>query len=225
MSCCGAGHRTGPSPEYRIRPHRIRPQLAHRPMAMSPEALESMKFSDYLKGIQDGHPAYVNTSSMPRKAEQFQGRPAGLLTRMIGAGVDVALVYVLVTLLDVSLRILDLVATPFVTVPIPPPAILVGIGFVIFWGYTTWSWSSLGRSLGDHVMGIRIETEDGASPGTKRAAVRSLAFIAFPPGLLWVPFSGRARSLQDLLVRTDVRYDWVTRVPPSSGAGSGSPSS
>jgi len=184
-----------------------------------------MNFSDYLKGLRDGHPAYVDASSMPAKAKRFQGRPAGLLTRIIGAGVDVGLVYVLVILLDVSLRVLDLVATPFVTVPIPPPAILVVIGFVIFWVYTTWSWSSLGRSLGDHVMGIRVVHEDGTSPGMKRAALRSLAFIAFPPGLLWVPFSRQGRSVQDLLVRTDVRYDWVTRVPPPSAAGSGSPSS
>lgn len=174
-----------------------------------------MRFNEYLQALRDGQSVGPDDTTIPRQAERFQGRPAGLLTRILGSAIDTVVVYLLVTGLDLSLRALDLVATPFFNLPAPTPPVLLGLGFVIFWGYSTWAWSSLGRTLGDHVMGIRVMTSQGAGLGAGRAALRALAVLAFPPGVLSIPFSTQGRSLQDMLVGTRVHYDWVTRVPPS----------
>jgi len=179
-----------------------------------------MKFSEYLQQVKAGGPRYLEETSIPHQAERYQGRPAGLVSRIIGSAVDAALVYVVVTALDLALRTLDLVATPFINMPLPTPGILLVVAFAIFWAYSTWAWSSLGRTLGDHVMGLRVVAEDGTSPRIKQAALRSLLVIAFPLGVLWVPFSRRRRSVQDALVRTQVLYDWVTAIPGSTTTGS-----
>jgi uncharacterized RDD family membrane protein YckC len=175
-----------------------------------------MNFSQYRQRAQEGLPLHLDSSRVPRRARGFQGQPAGFITRLVASCLDVALVYVLVTAFDLSLRILDLVGTPFVTVPIPSPQLLIGIGFVAFWAYCTWAWTSLGRTLGGHVMGLRVANASGGGLGAKRAGLRAVAIMAFPPGLLWVPFSRRGHSLQDSLLATQVIYDWSNQIPDST---------
>ena len=46
------------------------------------------------------------------------------------------------------------------------------------------------------------------------ALVRAVCYVIFPMGLLWVLVSGHNRSLQDLVVRTSVIYDWDVRPLP-----------
>jgi hypothetical protein len=41
--------------------------------------------------------------------------------------------------------------------------------------------------------------------------VRAALYAIFPIGLLWVLGSGQNRSLQDLVLRTSVIYDWELR--------------
>ena len=40
------------------------------------------------------------------------------------------------------------------------------------------------------------------------ALARGAFYVIFPIGLLWVLVSGQNRSLQDLVLRTSVIYDW-----------------
>ena len=40
------------------------------------------------------------------------------------------------------------------------------------------------------------------------ALARAAFYVIFPIGLLWVLVSGQNRSLQDLVLRTSVIYDW-----------------
>jgi uncharacterized RDD family membrane protein YckC len=44
--------------------------------------------------------------------------------------------------------------------------------------------------------------------------VRAVLYVIFPIGLFWVLISGHNRSLQDLVVRTSVIYDWDVRPLP-----------
>ena len=120
---------------------------------------------------------------------------------------------------ELALRTLDVVATPWFNIPIPTAQTFAGFGVVGLWAYATWAWAYLGRTFGDHLMGVRVVDLQGDRLGVKRAALRSLACVAFPFGMLWVPISRDDRSLQDLLLRTEVIYDWV------SGSPSPSPSS
>ncbi len=42
---------------------------------------------------------------------------------------------------------------------------------------------------------------------------RGAFYALFPLGLLWAAVDGRNRSVQDLVLRTSVVYDWTHRVP------------
>ncbi len=75
-------------------------------------------------------------------------------------------------------------------------------------GYLAVSWAVLGGTRGDKVMGLRVLTAAGAPPGLVRCTVRAILCVLFPLGLLWVAVSRRQRSVQDLLLRTHVVYDW-----------------
>jgi uncharacterized RDD family membrane protein YckC len=45
------------------------------------------------------------------------------------------------------------------------------------------------------------------------AFIRAFLSVLFPIGLFWSAVSSRSASVQDLLVRTKVVYDWLPRVP------------
>jgi hypothetical protein len=42
-----------------------------------------------------------------------------------------------------------------------------------------------------------------------RSFARALLYVLFPAGLLWIMASRRNASVQDLVVRTAVLYDWA----------------
>jgi hypothetical protein len=56
-------------------------------------------------------------------------------------------------------------------------------------------------------MGLRVTGRRGERLPVLRALLRAGLCVSFPMGLLWSPFSRRRASLQDLLVRSEVRYD------------------
>ena len=78
-----------------------------------------------------------------------------------------------------------------------------------------------GRTYGNHVMGLRVVNREGRRLHPLVAFVRATLYSILPIGLLWVLVSGQNRSLQDLLVRTSVIYDWDVRpLPPQSDPSS-----
>jgi uncharacterized RDD family membrane protein YckC len=74
--------------------------------------------------------------------------------------------------------------------------------------YLTFGWSATGRSIGKRVAGLRLVTADGQQLSPSRAFLRAVLCVVFPVGFLWALFSMRNRSVQDLIVRTTVLYDW-----------------
>ena len=48
---------------------------------------------------------------------------------------------------------------------------------------------------------------------TGTSIVRALFCTVFPFGLLWAIVSGANRSVQDVVLRTNVIYDWVISIP------------
>jgi uncharacterized RDD family membrane protein YckC len=145
--------------------------------------------------------------------QALQGRPAGLVSRLAAAAID------LLVLLAGGAALYGAVAgLAFLLNPrsfswptgfgwsVPAVAALVGTPYLAI------SWSASGRTLGDVLFGLRIGGRDGRLLGPGRSVVRALLCLAFPIGLVWVPFDRRRRSLQDVLFRTSVRYDWLPSV-------------
>jgi len=95
----------------------------------------------------------------------------------------------------------------------PEASLLLSLNaaFVLLVVYLSVSWAATGRTYGCHVMGLRVVDHRGRRPRPLTALLRALLYAVFPIGLLWCAVSGANRSVQDILLRTSVVYDWQPR--------------
>jgi uncharacterized RDD family membrane protein YckC len=151
-------------------------------------------------------------SLVPMEARRFQGTAAGIVTRVVANTLD-ALVVGGVVLAGY----LGFVAFRFVMSPrefdLPSASPLwLTLAYVgLLDTYFAAAWWVSGRTLGNHVMGIRVVAGARGHVPLARSLVRALLCTGFPIGLLWCVVSPGRRSVQDLLVRTTVVYDWLPR--------------
>ncbi|HVW43371.1 MAG TPA: RDD family protein [Amycolatopsis sp.] len=156
-------------------------------------------------------------SALPAEAKAYQGRPAGIVSRVVANVVDTGVVALV-------LGVLYLVACAvvFATDPVrfdfPTPArgtvVLTGLGIAVV--YLAGAWCGTGRTLGDQLLGLRVFGSRGRPPRAGIALLRAVTSVLFPAGLLWVLVGRRRRSLQDVLFRTSVVYDWNPHLPPAT---------
>jgi uncharacterized RDD family membrane protein YckC len=144
----------------------------------------------------------------------FQGRPAGIVSRVLACGIDVLVVVGLLVLAwGATAAFLFLLRPASFTMPSPSWGLVVVAGGLVSVVYLTVSWATSGRSYGDQVLGLRVTSTAAGRLGWIRSAARAAAYVAFPLGLVWVVLDPLNRSVQDLAVRSRVVYDWVPRVP------------
>lgn len=170
-------------------------------------------FSEYKRRVDSGQPGVEADTSVPRDARAYQGHRAGFFSRTIAAIIDLVSVIIIVLLFNLGAAFLRMVVEQVQNVTIPRLGWSVAIGTVVMWLLWTYSWATTGRSLGMHIMGLRIINYSGHRVRLPVAALRSIFCIVFPIGLLWVIFSPANRSLQDVVLRTSVVYDWVIGLP------------
>jgi uncharacterized RDD family membrane protein YckC len=160
--------------------------------------------------------------SVPREARSYQGTSAGVVTRLAAGIVDVLLVA-----LALGGSYVALVGARFVLEPrsfhMPDPSFLwsmtVFLGYLVV--YLTVAWWMAGRTIGDHLWGVRVTTRGGGRLGLPLALARAVTCALFPIGLLWCAVDRDRRSLHDLLLRTSVVYDWTTHPSAHPGAREG----
>ena len=139
--------------------------------------------------------------------------PAGIVTRILAALIDVVVVAALTAAVFGAV-----VAALFVVNPVSfnwPHGLAAEttlLTVVVAVGYLTVGWATAGRTVGGAVLGVRVVTNGGRPLGWARSLCRALLCALVPVGLLWAAVSARRRSVQDLLVRTTVRYD-APKVP------------
>ena len=162
--------------------------------------------------------------SVPREARSYQGANAGVVTRLAAGVVDA-----LVVALALAGSYAAWVALVFVLDPrrfrMPDASLLWSVALFLAYlvVYLTVSWWMAGRSLGDHLWGIRVTSRNGGRLGLVRAFARAAMCAAFPVGLLWCAVDRDRRALHDLVLRTAVIYDWMTHPsarwgePPAAG--------
>lgn len=156
--------------------------------------------------------------SIPEDAREFQGERAGFATRFLASTIDVALVALLMMGIWLGIEILQLIFTPGVEVQPPRAATLVLWGYVFTTFYWTVAWATSGRSLGAWVMGVRVVNRKGDRLSWPISLARAAFSVGFPVGLAWALISKRNRSVQDVVLRTIVIYDWSPRAPLVIGA-------
>jgi uncharacterized RDD family membrane protein YckC len=158
---------------------------------------------------------------VPREARPFQGHRAGLVTRAAAGAIDLGVLIIALGVCYLGVfAFLFLLEPRNFTAPTPSPGLVYAVGTLLLILYLAVCWMGNGRTYGDHVMGLRVVNHKGGRLHPLRALARAVFYAIFPIGLLWVLVSGQNRSLQDLVLRTSVIYDWDVRPlpPPPSQA-------
>ncbi len=135
-------------------------------------------------------------------------RTAGIVSRSLSALIDLGVVLglmvgaygaILLGLLFVRTRDFSVPHVPWLfTVPV-----FLGVSIV----YLGLCWSAFGRTVGQAMMGLRLVRRTSEKrPGPVRALGRAALCTFFPIGILWVIFSPRRRSVQDVVLATRVIY-------------------
>ena len=157
----------------------------------------------------------THVDPIPREARPFQGHRAGLVTRAAAAAVDLGIVIIALGVCYLGLTAFLFLFDPRnFTAPAPSPWLVYAVGGLLLTVYLAVSWMGSGRTYGNHVMGLRVVNRKGNRLHPLASFVRAALYAIFPIGLFWVLVSGHNRSLQDLVVRTSVIYDWDVRPLP-----------
>ncbi|MET0953043.1 MAG: RDD family protein [Aeromicrobium sp.] len=155
------------------------------------------------------HDPIDRASTIPTAARVHQGHQAGIVSRLIAAGLD--LVVVILLLLAAygawSIAVFVLETRSF-TFPRPSTLLMVVAYLIVAISYLATSWWVSGRSYGQHLLGLRVTTQGGDRLRFPRALLRSGVCVGFPIGLVWVVLSRRHAAAHDLLLHTSVSYDW-----------------
>jgi uncharacterized RDD family membrane protein YckC len=179
-------------------------------------------FREYRERQDGPDPVEHFAASIPPDARPFQGDRAGFVSRSVAAGIDVTLVFIVVLCTVAALWMLSYVFNPTGsssawTGRVPPALLFVLYGYFLNWIYWTVCWATSGRTIGNLIMGLRVVNFRGKHLRWSGAAVRSLFCTTVPIGLLWVIVSRANRSVQDVVMRTSVIYDWPSGMPKLGG--------
>lgn len=148
------------------------------------------------------------------RAQALQGSRAGIVSRSLAFGADIGIAFLVYTVVvAVGGFVWDLFFSSRVEIPKPPAWLSAVAIFWILVIYLALGWGSTGRTVGKQLMGLRVVRADGRSLKPRQAFVRALFCAVLYPGLLLALVDRRNRSVQDMVLKTVVVYDWV----PESG--------
>lgn len=141
-------------------------------------------------------------------------RSAGIVTRGAAAVIDLVVVCVLMGFAYVGSMFVQLLFDPG-AFSFRSPAVFMSVSVLVLLSiaYLTLCWATTGRTVGAVMMGTRLVTPRHGLLRWPVAALRAFLCVVFAFGLLWVAVDRRRRSLQDIVLRTSVVYDW-SRTPP-----------
>lgn len=154
-------------------------------------------------------------SAIPKEARAFQGQRAGIVTRVVAAAIDAAVVAVVLTGAYLGYAGLRFLIDPrHFSFPDPKFFASLLVAAFLLGGYLTVAWAVGGRTYGNVLMGLRVVSGRSGRVGWLRSALRAAFYVCFPIGLFWVVLDRRQRSVQDLVLATAVVYDWRPRHGP-----------
>ncbi len=143
-------------------------------------------------------------------ARDLQGRRAGIVTRMIANVLDLLVVILIVSLTYVVVAgFLFLLHPSSFSFPSGIGRSIPAVVLAVAVPYLAVCWTITGRTYGQAVLGLRTVSRRGERMRAVGALVRALACVVLPIGVLWVAVSPANRSVQDVLLRTSVIYDWL----------------
>lgn len=148
-------------------------------------------------------------SPLPREAQLYQGRRAGVATRLAASTIDGLVVGLFLGVVYGGLAGFLFLLNPR-SFSFPNASWLFSLtsAFIVLVTYLSILWWSTGRTYGCLVMGLRVVDSDGQRLRLTRAIVRAGLCAIFPIGLLWCAVNRNSSSVQDLILHSVVIYDW-----------------
>jgi uncharacterized RDD family membrane protein YckC len=160
------------------------------------------------------------------EARALQGHRAGFASRLVADVLDFGVAWLLgLSALAAAGVVSYLLTGPPLQLPVLPNWLDATAGATIAVFYLGLSWAATGRSVGKQVAGLRVVDRAGRRMSLWRSFARAVLYVLFPAGLLWVLASRRNASLQDLIVRTAVVYDWAYHPSDQASPTSDGPAS
>ncbi len=153
--------------------------------------------------------------SAPSMARGMQGQRAGIVSRFLADAIDVLVIVGAVIGVYFTLSGVRFLLHPRrFSWPEVSSLNLGALGWILLIVYLTIGWANTGRTFGKNVLGLRVVTTQNSGLPLWRSFVRAFLCALFPIGLFWSAVSSRNESIQDLIVRTTVVYDWGPKLPP-----------
>jgi uncharacterized RDD family membrane protein YckC len=141
---------------------------------------------------------------------------AGVVTRSFAGLVDVAVVVLVATALDLAVAGARFAWSPIdFRWPEPAPVVTCSLVLVVAVGYLAAGWAMAGRTYGARLLGVRVLSTRFELLSWSRSTLRAVVCVIWPVGLLWCGISRGRRSVADLVIRSIVVYDTrpYARVP------------
>lgn len=156
-------------------------------------------------------------SPVPPEGRPYQGHRAGVVSRTVANSVDFVVVALVVAVGYGGISaVLFLWSPSDFAFPSVRGTVLLALAGLVMGTYLTLSWFTTGRTYGDHLFGLRVVDHRGERLSLLAAAARAGMCVLLPIGLLWVAVSRSNRSVQDVLLRTSVVYDWAGTARPET---------
>jgi uncharacterized RDD family membrane protein YckC len=153
--------------------------------------------------------------SAPPVARGMQGQRAGVVSRFLADAIDLLVIVAAVVGVYFAVSGVRFLLHPRQFSWPEASALYLGtLGWILLVVYLTIGWANTGRTFGKSVLGLRVVSSRDAGLPLWRSFLRAGLCALFPIGLFWSAISSRNESVQDLLLRTTVVYDWGPRLPP-----------
>jgi uncharacterized RDD family membrane protein YckC len=179
-----------------------------------PGAAPSLHGGDVVPPGLDAVPHRVD--ALPVEARPFQGQRAGIVTRTAANVIDFVLVVVVLACGYAAWCAVKFLVNPkSFSFPAPSFIVLLTCFEIVLIVYFTIFWVTTGRTYGDHQLGLRVVNFRGEPLRWPAALIRAGFCAVLPIGLYWAVVSPTNRSLQDIVLRTSVVYDWTIRSRPT----------
>ena len=147
--------------------------------------------------------------TMPAAALRRQGRSAGVVSRLLANGIDFLVVLVFLGGVYLGVCGWRLLANPSgFAFPSVSRALMFWLGAAFSLLYLTSCWWLAGRTYGDRLMALKVRNFRGQRLRFPGAVARAALCLVFPIGVLWCAVNRSNRSVQDVILRTSVIYDW-----------------
>ncbi len=149
------------------------------------------------------------------RAEAWQGKPAGMISRLVAFLIDVATVQLLFALSQQVVTVIWETITGHTWDLADHRAWSVSILLVFVYLYFVLPLAASGRTFGKAVVGLKVERAGGAPLDRRHAFLRvlvmPLSFILLGLGLAIGVIRKDRRTLHDLIASTDEIYAWDAR--------------